>query len=832
MRSCALLALFASTAVPVAAQVPLQTAPGAMPDADQLAAAMRRVGDNPRDLAALLTAGELSLRLGDASGAASLFKRAEAIDPMNGRVKAGMARILVTQERPGEALRYFDQAIGYGLDPRSFAGDRALAYDLLGEQERAQRDYRLALRTADNDEVRRRYALSLGISGRRELALEQIEPLVRRNDRGAWRARAFILAMTGDVPGANTIATGMMPPGMAQGLQPFFARLATLSAIDRAFAVHFGEVRPTPERLADARLVPALPLLGPDPYAIAPTAAVRPPQVRVPEPSRRERRRREREERAELARAGTQRARTLASAAATPPSPRPVAPPATAVASRPIPTPVPPPTPRPPASVASQAVARAPLAPSAQTASAQRPVPQPGFGDGVQKTTLSDTLRAARFRQPAAARPVPNPPIETGPIEVAAAQAPAPAAAPAGAVASPPAPDPLAPAQEKSEAPVQLAAVQPRPVSGIVGTAVQPGFGAGEARGQEAASLGQVGALARASAPNPPVATATAQSAALSPGSPTSSAPSLAAPGSLASALPPTVAEAVPGPVPAPAAITSAAPAAVASNTPVAPRMSEDSILTRIVAGIAIPGSELGVGSPPLPPPAPVPASPSPPPSPLPTPSPAVTMPPARVEVAQVPVAPAPAPRRATSAPAKEAPAPKPKPRVRTAQVEQAEPSAPRTGKRDAKVKTTDKRKEVAAAENEESTSARKGRRGTDVAKAGAKSKPDKAEAADKKSRAAKPGAKEESRIWVQVAGGAQEGDLPKAWSAVKAKAPALAKRDGYATPLRATNRVVTGPFKSEAEAQALVNQLTKQGVSAFTFKSNAGQKVTRLPGK
>ena len=35
-----------------------------------------------------------------------------------------------------------------------------------GEQERAQRDYRLALAGGAGDEVRRRYALSLGISGR------------------------------------------------------------------------------------------------------------------------------------------------------------------------------------------------------------------------------------------------------------------------------------------------------------------------------------------------------------------------------------------------------------------------------------------------------------------------------------------------------------------------------------------------------------------------------------------------------------------------------------------------------------------------------------------
>ncbi|MBS0284558.1 MAG: tetratricopeptide repeat protein, partial [Proteobacteria bacterium] len=169
----AFLALASAAALPaLAAPQMVQPLPQAGSDADQLAAAMRTVGANPRDLNALIEAGELSLKLGDASGAAALFKRADEIDPMNGRVKAGMARILVQQERPGEALRYFDQAAGYGLDPRSFAGDRGLAYDLIGEQERAQRDYRLALKAGPQDEVQRRYALSLAISGRQEEALK------------------------------------------------------------------------------------------------------------------------------------------------------------------------------------------------------------------------------------------------------------------------------------------------------------------------------------------------------------------------------------------------------------------------------------------------------------------------------------------------------------------------------------------------------------------------------------------------------------------------------------------------------------------------------------
>jgi hypothetical protein len=103
-----------------------------------------------------------------------------------------------------------------------------------------------------------------------------------------------------------------------------------------------------------------------------------------------------------------------------------------------------------------------------------------------------------------------------------------------------------------------------------------------------------------------------------------------------------------------------------------------------------------------------------------------------------------------------------------------------------------------------------------------------KAAAEEKKAARANP-----ERIWVQVAGGAYAGDLPKAYAAVKAKAPAIiGSRGGWSTPLRATNRVLTGPFKTDAEARSFVNQLAKAGVSAFTFTSDTGQVVTRLPAK
>ena len=95
------------------------------------------------------------------------------------------------------------------------------------------------------------------------------------------------------------------------------------------------------------------------------------------------------------------------------------------------------------------------------------------------------------------------------------------------------------------------------------------------------------------------------------------------------------------------------------------------------------------------------------------------------------------------------------------------------------------------------------------------------------------PQPKDPSRVWVQVAGGANESTLPRAFAAVKTKAPKLlGSRTAWTVPNRASNRILVGPFASEDEAQEFVNKLAKSDVSAFTFTSEKGQKIEKLPAK
>lgn len=694
----------------------VQAIPGTT-TADALAAAMRRLGADPRDLDALLTAGELSLRLGDSSGAASLFRRAEQLSPMNGRVKAGMASILVRAERPGEALRYFNQAEGYGFDPRRFAADRGLAFDLIGEQERAQRDYRLALKAQRDDETVRRYALSLGIAGKQGAALEQIDILLRNNDRGAWRARAFILAMNGDVAGAERIAATMIP-GMARGLRPFFNRLSSLGATDRAFAVHFGEVRPTAERLADARLTPALPSLAAEARAAPVLAAVQPATTK---PDRGGKGKRARKRRGNLNRI------EIASAA-----------PKVSVPSSPV-------------------FARAGASPSssgriAPSIAAATPTP------ATVRRLVANSVRAGSSTARVAGRARESAvPIQRNELLRAEMRPLAtPRAAPSARTTTSRLPDP---ARSTIVAVVQ----SPPTVVGITSAGVTAG---------------------RIS--SPPIALSAI------PGLKTSS---IAAATPAADVPAWSLAAAAPAPAPGRGGPTAPAFASPASTAlPVSSRMGEDSILARIVAGVAIPGYELGVGAAPVPAPKP--------------------------EVATISLGSTP-----PLALAQEKPAP-------------VDPVAPTTQEADARralaeKKADEDRKRLAAKKAADAKAL--AAKNAQVAKAlAAKRAADERAVAEKRASADAKKAErtDPARIWVQVAGGANKGDLPKAWAAAKAKAPALAGRQAWSTPLRATNRVVTGPFKTDADARAFVNKLAKQGVSAFTFTSVAGQKITKLAAK
>jgi Flp pilus assembly protein TadD len=221
--------------------------------AEALGRYLRVLARSPGDLEALLGAGDAALAVGDADAAINFYSRAEKIAPRDGKTKAGLASALVQKEQPRPALKMFDDAVDLGVSPVSIALDRGLAYDLRGDNRRAQQEYALVLRNRVDPEATRRMALSMAMGGDREGALAILDPLLRKQDIPAWRARAFVLAMTGDAKEAEQAAYAVLPRTQADELKPFLERLPQLKPSEKAAAVHFGHFPESKApRMADA----------------------------------------------------------------------------------------------------------------------------------------------------------------------------------------------------------------------------------------------------------------------------------------------------------------------------------------------------------------------------------------------------------------------------------------------------------------------------------------------------------------------------------------------------------------------------------------------------
>jgi Flp pilus assembly protein TadD len=256
-------------AAPVSAQTATTGAFSERPD-DALSRNLRSLAANPKSVAALMGAGKAALELGDAQSALTFFARAEEQLPGDGRIKMWIGSALVQLQQPHAALKFFRDATELGVAEIEVARDRGLAFDIAGRPRDAQRDYRLVLQHGRDEEVTRRLALSLAISGEREPALRLLEDQLLVRDRAAERSRAMVLALTGDTAGAARAVGAAMPGPQANAMTSFLARLPSLSPSGRALAVHLGvfpgDGRPAPTGYAASDFAGAVTDAGrPDP---------------------------------------------------------------------------------------------------------------------------------------------------------------------------------------------------------------------------------------------------------------------------------------------------------------------------------------------------------------------------------------------------------------------------------------------------------------------------------------------------------------------------------------------------------------------------------------
>jgi len=273
-------------------------------DAAALNSALRALAQSPNSVEALVAAGNASLKVDDIDAALGFFRRASTLSPQDGRATAGLAAVMVRQRHPLEALRLFAQVEQAGpLSPASLA-ERGLAYDLIGDNVRAQKDYATALALGPDPIVARRLALSQAIAGNQAGAEATLLPLLQHGDLAAYRTRAFSLAISGRGDEAVSIAETMLPATLSSRIAPYLrymprltraqqAAAADLGAFPRAgdigrddpqIAAYAATLGVTPARApqsVDARLVPNGAPLGAPARPTVAAATPAPPPVRT-----------------------------------------------------------------------------------------------------------------------------------------------------------------------------------------------------------------------------------------------------------------------------------------------------------------------------------------------------------------------------------------------------------------------------------------------------------------------------------------------------------------------------------------------------------------------
>jgi tetratricopeptide (TPR) repeat protein len=285
-RAATSAALILATLLPIPAQA--QTTDRQDANA-RLSSALIRLNHNPRDADALTAAGNAALATGDTDAAVGFFTRALRLSPDNPQIEAGLAGAKVRAEDPLSAIPLFiaaDNSVAAGkgspISPE-LQGDRGLAYDLIGDNASAQYYYKQALASAPASdagaEIARRLALSLAIGGDRRASETVLAALLQKQDRAAWRARIFALAILGFEEEAVSTARATMPPDLALQIAPYLRYMRRLTPAQQAAAANLGhfpqaaEIGHDDPRIAQFARTVARPHLASADQKLVPTGA-------------------------------------------------------------------------------------------------------------------------------------------------------------------------------------------------------------------------------------------------------------------------------------------------------------------------------------------------------------------------------------------------------------------------------------------------------------------------------------------------------------------------------------------------------------------------------
>ena len=170
-------------------------------------------------------------QLNASSEAADAYRAALALRPDDPAALRGLGNTLIVLDQPGQAVPQFEQALKKANDPRLYNG-LGVAHDMLDDYKMAQAYYRTGLELAPgNAELANNLGLSLLLSGDAKGAVGVLRRLVG-NPRATPRHRlnlALALVLAGEDKAAGEIARIDLDPASADAQIAYFETLKAIS---------------------------------------------------------------------------------------------------------------------------------------------------------------------------------------------------------------------------------------------------------------------------------------------------------------------------------------------------------------------------------------------------------------------------------------------------------------------------------------------------------------------------------------------------------------------------------------------------------------------------
>lgn len=212
----------------------------------------RAATENPTNVPSRLGLAKTYQAMGAADAAINLYSQVLGLDPNNMEAKMGKGQMLITKNRPEEAIPYLTDLLKQ--DPKNYKiyNMLGLAYDLMGQQEKAQMSYGQGLEFAVNNiSLLNNLALSFAFEEQYPPALRLLSKAINLDHTVIKAQQNLILVyvLSGEEDEGRKIGAGIMKPAELENDIRTYKWVRGLSPSQRAQAIFLGikDFSDTPE---------------------------------------------------------------------------------------------------------------------------------------------------------------------------------------------------------------------------------------------------------------------------------------------------------------------------------------------------------------------------------------------------------------------------------------------------------------------------------------------------------------------------------------------------------------------------------------------------------